>query len=71
MWLKFSKMHGIGNDFVVVDLITQSANIRPERVAEPGLQIGERLKTKNGDTLNGHPRLESIDNSIAISFRPR
>lgn len=34
MWLKFSKMHGIGNDFVVVDLITQSANIRPERVAE-------------------------------------
>ncbi|MEK9766429.1 MAG: diaminopimelate epimerase, partial [Thalassolituus sp.] len=34
MWLKFSKMHGIGNDFVVVDLVTQTAHIRPERVAE-------------------------------------
>jgi len=34
MLLKFTKMHGIGNDFVVVDLITQHANIRPERVAE-------------------------------------
>ena len=34
MWLKFSKMHGIGNDFVVIDLITQNGNIRPERVRE-------------------------------------
>jgi diaminopimelate epimerase len=34
MWLKFTKMHGLGNDFVVVDLITQTGHIRPERVAE-------------------------------------
>lgn len=34
MWLKFSKMHGLGNDFVVVDLVTQSGFIRPERVRE-------------------------------------
>jgi len=34
MWLKFSKMHGIGNDFVVIDLVTQSGHIRPERVRE-------------------------------------
>lgn len=34
MWLKFSKMHGLGNDFMVVDLVTQSGFIRPERVRE-------------------------------------
>ncbi|MDF1763955.1 MAG: diaminopimelate epimerase [Oleibacter sp.] len=34
MWLKFSKMHGLGNDFVVIDLVTQSASIRPSRVRE-------------------------------------
>ena len=34
MWLKFSKMHGIGNDFVVIDLVTQVGNIRAERVRE-------------------------------------
>lgn len=34
MWLKFSKMHGLGNDFVVIDLVTQSGHIRPERVRE-------------------------------------
>ena len=34
MWLKFSKMHGLGNDFVVLDLVTQSGHIRPERIRE-------------------------------------
>ncbi|WP_420589158.1 diaminopimelate epimerase [Bacterioplanoides sp.] len=34
MWLKFSKMHGLGNDFVVIDLVTQTGHIRPERVRE-------------------------------------
>jgi diaminopimelate epimerase len=34
MWLKFSKMHGLGNDFMVLDLVTQSGQIRPERVRE-------------------------------------
>jgi len=34
MWLKFSKMHGLGNDFMVVDLVTQTGFIRPERVRE-------------------------------------
>lgn len=34
MWLKFSKMHGLGNDFMVVDLVTQTGHIRPERVRE-------------------------------------
>lgn len=34
MRLKFSKMHGLGNDFMVVDLITQAGHIRPERVRE-------------------------------------
>lgn len=34
MSLKFSKMHGLGNDFMVIDLVTQSGFIRPERVRE-------------------------------------
>ena len=34
MWLKFSKMHGLGNDFMVVDLVTQTGQFRPERVRQ-------------------------------------
>ena len=32
MLLKFSKMHGLGNDFMVVDLVSQSARIYPDQV---------------------------------------
>ncbi len=32
MLLKFTKMHGAGNDFVVVDLISQRCRIRPQDV---------------------------------------
>lgn len=34
MWLKFSKMHGLGNDFMVVDLVTQTGQFRPDRVRQ-------------------------------------
>jgi len=34
MWLKFSKMHGLGNDFMVIDLVTQAGHVRPDRVRE-------------------------------------
>jgi diaminopimelate epimerase len=29
MWLKFTKMHGLGNDFVVFDAISQSVDLTP------------------------------------------
>ncbi len=32
MLLRFTKMHGLGNDFVMIDLITQRATIRPELI---------------------------------------
>jgi len=32
MQLNFTKMHGLGNDFVVIDAISQSVNLSPEQV---------------------------------------
>lgn len=32
MLVRFSKMHGLGNDFMVVDLVTQRVRFSPERV---------------------------------------
>ncbi|OOV87282.1 diaminopimelate epimerase [Oceanospirillum linum] len=34
MLLKFTKMHGLGNDFMVVDLVSQRAKIFPDQVRE-------------------------------------
>ncbi|WP_062269239.1 diaminopimelate epimerase [Endozoicomonas arenosclerae] len=32
MLLHFTKMHGLGNDFMVVDMVTQSVRITPEKI---------------------------------------
>lgn len=32
MQLHFTKMHGLGNDFMVLDLISQKASLRPEQI---------------------------------------
>ena len=32
MLLHFTKMHGLGNDFMVVDLVTQRARLRDEQI---------------------------------------
>ncbi|MCA1772702.1 MAG: diaminopimelate epimerase [Halomonas sp.] len=34
MLLHFTKMHGLGNDFMVVDLVTQRANLRNEQIRQ-------------------------------------
>lgn len=34
MLLRFTKMHGLGNDFMMVDLISQRATIHPNRIRE-------------------------------------
>lgn len=43
MRLKFTKMHGLGNDFVVLDLVSQRCNLRPSHIrklADRRLGIG-------------------------------
>ena len=32
MLLRFTKMHGLGNDFVLLDLISQNVTIREEQI---------------------------------------
>lgn len=34
MLLKFTKMHGLGNDFMVIDLVSQHAQIKPAQVKQ-------------------------------------
>lgn len=34
MLLRFTKMHGLGNDFMVIDLVTQGAHIQPRHVRQ-------------------------------------
>jgi diaminopimelate epimerase len=34
MRLRFSKMHGLGNDFIVVDGITQSVRLSSEKIRQ-------------------------------------
>ncbi len=36
MLLRFTKMHGLGNDFMVIDLVSQSAHIQPKQVKQWG-----------------------------------
>ena len=36
MQLRFSKMHGLGNDFMVVDMITQRGRLSPEQIRQLG-----------------------------------
>lgn len=43
MLINFTKMHGLGNDFVVIDLMTQSVKLRPshiKRIADRHIGIG-------------------------------
>lgn len=42
-WLRFTKMHGLGNDFMVVDAITQPVTLKPHqirRMADRHLGVG-------------------------------
>ena len=39
MLLRFTKMHGLGNDFMVLDLVSQHAHIQPKHANWPALSI--------------------------------
>ena len=52
MLLKFTKMHGAGNDFVVIDLISQRCRLRPQdvrRIADRHFGIGHFWHVCCGD----------------------
>ena len=34
MWLKFTKMHGIGNDFIVIDAVTKPVKLSPSKIRQ-------------------------------------
>ena len=34
MRLEFTKMHGLGNDFVVIDLVTQRVRLEPPQIRQ-------------------------------------
>lgn len=58
MLLKFTKMHGLGNDFVVIDAINQSVSLTPaqiRRLADRHYGIGcDQLLLVEAATVAGH-----------------
>ena len=55
MLLRFTKMHGLGNDFVVLDGVTQELVVTPEmarHLSDRHFGIGGNLD-QGGDTFNG------------------
>lgn len=36
MLLRFTKMHGLGNDFMVIDLVTQHAQLSAKQIRQWG-----------------------------------
>jgi diaminopimelate epimerase len=63
MRLKFSKMHGLGNDFVVIDAISQNVRLSPERIR----YIADRHFGIGCDQI----LLVEIPESSAVDFRYR
>ncbi|HHI94123.1 MAG TPA: diaminopimelate epimerase, partial [Gammaproteobacteria bacterium] len=63
MNLSFTKMHGLGNDFVVIDAINQSVSLRPEQVR----LIADRHRGIGCDQL----LLVEASNTPDVDFRYR
>lgn len=36
MWIRFTKMHGLGNDFMVIDGVTQAIKLSPQKIRRLG-----------------------------------
>ncbi len=73
--MQFSKMHGLGNDFMVVDAVTQNVFFSPElirRLADQlWLTIEERLDDWDGDSdidceINGGVLTITFENGSKI-----
>lgn len=45
MLLRFTKMHGLGNDFMVLDLVSQHAHIQPKHAKQWGSQYRDRFRS--------------------------
>lgn len=67
MRLDFTKMHGLGNDFVIIDAITQNVALRPEQIR----RLGDRNTGVGFDQLLvvEPPNLPDVDFSYRIFNR--
>ena len=61
MLLRFTKMHGLGNDFMVLDLVSQHAHIQPKHAK----QWGDR------HTGIGFDQMVVLEPSSVADFRAR
>jgi diaminopimelate epimerase len=48
--INFTKMHGIGNDFIVIDAISQSITITPKIAKKLGIYVAKNIYRELGQT---------------------
>lgn len=76
--MQFSKMHGLGNDFMVVDAVTQNVFFSPElirRLADRHLGVGfDQLlvvEPPYDPDLDFHYRIFNADGQRSVAVRQR
>ena len=65
MQLKFTKMHGAGNDFIVIDAVSQQVDLSPEQWAR--LAAAEAAV----DTIRGKFGNDSVELGLVFNRPPR
>lgn len=68
--MKFSKMHGLGNDFMVVDSFTHELSLQPEQIKawsnrHTGVGFDQLLLLEPADGFDARYRIFNADGSVA------